>query len=47
MSTFWNQRFSSGEYIYGTAPSTYFKQVIDGLKPGKLLVPGDVLAISP
>lgn len=40
MSTFWNQRFSSEEYIYGTAPSAYFKQVIDGLKPGRLLVPG-------
>lgn len=40
MSTFWNQRFSSEEYIYGTSPSTYFKQVIDRLKPGRLLVPG-------
>ncbi len=40
MSTFWNQRFSSEEYIYGTEPGAFFKQVIDGLRPGKLLVPG-------
>jgi 2-polyprenyl-3-methyl-5-hydroxy-6-metoxy-1,4-benzoquinol methylase len=40
MSTHWNQRFSSAEYIYGTAPNAFFKQVIDGLKPGRLLVPG-------
>lgn len=40
MSTFWNQRFSSEDYIYGTEPGAYFKQVIDGLKPGKVLVPG-------
>ena len=40
MPTFWNQRFASEEYIYGTEPSAYFKQIIDGLKPGKLLVPG-------
>jgi len=40
MSSFWNQRYSSVEYIYGTAPSTYFRQVIDKLKPGRLLVPG-------
>lgn len=40
MPTFWNQRFASAEYIYGTEPSAYFKQIIDGLKPGRLLVPG-------
>ena len=42
MPTFWNQRFASEEYIYGTEPNAYFKQVIDGLKPGRLLVPGVV-----
>ena len=40
MPTFWNQRFASEEYIYGTEPNAYFKQVIDGLKPGRLLLPG-------
>jgi SAM-dependent methyltransferase len=40
MNTFWNERFSAEEYIYGMAPSTYFKIMIDRMKPGRLLVPG-------
>lgn len=40
MSNFWDQRYAVDEYVYGTEPSIYFKQVINNLKPGKLLVPG-------
>jgi hypothetical protein len=40
MRDFWNQRYSEADYAYGTEPNAYFKSIIDGLKPGKLLVPG-------
>ncbi len=40
MSEFWNTKYSSAEYIYGESPNAYLKQVIDGLPPGRLLVPG-------
>lgn len=37
----WNERFSSKEYIYGTEPNEFFKQQIDLLDAGKLLLPGE------
>ncbi len=40
MSDFWNERFSAAEYIYGTQPNDFFKQCIDALTPGTILVPG-------
>ncbi len=40
MSEFWDSRFAAAEYVYGTAPNIYFKQCIDGLQPGTILVPG-------
>lgn len=40
-SEFWNERFSTGEYIYGTNPNRFFKEKIDGLKSGKLLLLGE------
>lgn len=36
---FWNEKFSAEEYIYGVEPNVYFKQSIDKIKPGKILVP--------
>lgn len=38
---FWDERYHDDEFIYGTEPNVYFKQVIDTLKPGKLLLPGE------
>jgi len=38
---FWNERFSTDEYIYGTNPNRFFKEQIDELKPGKLLLLGE------
>jgi SAM-dependent methyltransferase len=38
---FWNERFSSVEYIYGTEPNEFFKEFIDTNKPGKLLLLGE------
>lgn len=40
MSEFWNAKYSAAEYIYGESPNAYLRQVIDGLPPGRLLVPG-------
>jgi hypothetical protein len=38
---FWDERFSSEEYIYGTEPNEFFKQQIEFLSAGKLLLPGE------
>jgi SAM-dependent methyltransferase len=40
MTNFWNDRYSQEEYAYGTAPNAFFKEIIDPLTPGKILVPG-------
>ncbi|MBE0663931.1 MAG: class I SAM-dependent methyltransferase [Bacteroidales bacterium] len=37
---FWDERFSVEEYIYGEEPSEWFRQIIDGMKPGRILIPG-------
>lgn len=41
MSQFWDERFSSDEYVYGTEPNSYFKDELSKLTPGKLLLPGE------
>lgn len=41
MKSFWEQRYSEEGYIYGTSPNQFFKQHIDRLSPGKLLLPAD------
>jgi len=38
---FWNERFSTNEYIYGTNPNKFFKEQIDKLNPGRLLLLGE------
>jgi len=38
---FWNKRYAEPEYAYGKEPNEHFKHVIDGLKPGKILLPGE------
>ena len=41
-SNFWDERYSSEEYVYGTEPNQFFKQVLDKIPvPGKLLLPGE------
>jgi len=41
-SNFWDERYSSEEYVYGTAPNQFFKEQIDKISiPGKLLLPGE------
>lgn len=41
MKEFWNSKYSTIEYIYGTEPNAYFKSLIDNYKPGSILLPGD------
>ncbi|HEY5535729.1 MAG TPA: class I SAM-dependent methyltransferase [Ignavibacteria bacterium] len=41
MKEFWDKRYSDPEYVYGKQPNEYFSKVLDGLKPGKLLLPGE------
>ena len=41
-SNFWDERYSSKEYVYGTEPNQFFKEQIDRFSsPGKLLLPGE------
>jgi hypothetical protein len=37
----WDERFSAEEYVYGTEPNVFFKEQLDKLKPGKLLLLGE------
>ena len=41
MNEFWNTRYSQEEYVYGTNPNTFFKEQIDKLEPGRLLMLGE------
>ena len=34
----WDERFSAEEYVYGIEPNEFFKEQLDKLKPGKLLM---------
>jgi SAM-dependent methyltransferase len=38
---FWNERYAKEEFIYGTEPNDFFKQQLDKLKPGKILLPAE------
>jgi SAM-dependent methyltransferase len=41
MSNFWNERYSSEAYVYGTEPNSFFSEKIATLKPGKILLPAE------
>jgi SAM-dependent methyltransferase len=41
MKNFWDERYSSSEFVYGTQPNQFFKEQIDRLLPGKLLMIGE------
>lgn len=38
---FWDNRYSSGNYIYGTQPNRFFKEQIEQLEPGRILLPAE------
>lgn len=37
----WEDRYEGNEYAYGTLPNDFFAASLQGLKPGKLLMPAD------
>jgi hypothetical protein len=39
MKDFWDERYSTGEYVYGLEPNAFFKQSIDKINPGIILLP--------
>jgi SAM-dependent methyltransferase len=38
---FWDERYSSPEFVYGTEPNIFFKNELDKLKIGSILLPGE------
>lgn len=41
MNEFWDKRYSEEVYAYGTEPNAFFKEELDKLEPGTLLLPGE------
>ena len=41
MKEFWNDRYSSEDFVYGKEPNDFFKSEIDKLSPGNLLLPSE------
>ena len=41
-SSFWDERYSLEEFVYGTKPNEFFKEQLNKISPpGKLLMPGE------
>jgi SAM-dependent methyltransferase len=38
---FWDERYSSMEFVYGTEPNIFFKDELNKLKTGNILLPGE------
>ena len=41
MNDFWNERYSTDEYAYGTQPNLFFKEHLEQLVPGTILFPAE------
>ncbi|MDF1547093.1 MAG: class I SAM-dependent methyltransferase [Bacteroidales bacterium] len=41
MKEFWDSRYAEKEFAYGELPNSYFKQELEKLTPGKLLLPAE------
>lgn len=41
MKEFWNERYSTEEFVFGNDPNEFFKEQIDSLSAGKLLALGE------
>lgn len=37
----WDERYAAKEYIYGTTPNLFFREQLEKLEPGKLLLPAE------
>lgn len=38
---FWNERYAEKEYVYGTQPNVFFKEQLDQLVAGNVLLPAE------
>lgn len=41
MNNFWNDRYSTEEYVYGVEPNKFVKENLDKLSPGEILFPAE------
>ncbi|MEX2476801.1 MAG: class I SAM-dependent methyltransferase [Gracilimonas sp.] len=41
MKDFWNEQYSETDFVYGTEPNQFFKEQIDHLNLGKLILPAE------
>lgn len=41
MKEFWNDRYREPDFAYGEAPNVFFREQLDPLTPGSLLLPAD------
>lgn len=41
MQDFWDQRYSENEHVYGPFPNEFFREQLEGMKPGTLLLPAE------
>ncbi|MEZ5070017.1 MAG: class I SAM-dependent methyltransferase [Bacteroidales bacterium] len=41
MTSFWDLRYESEEFVYGKGPNLFFRNELQKLKPGRLLLPGE------
>lgn len=41
MQQFWNERYSQQEMVYGSEPNVFLKEQLQGLAPGKILLPAE------
>ena len=41
MKQFWDTRYNTDKFVYGTSPNQFFKTELDKLEAGRLLLPGE------
>lgn len=41
MTEFWNQRYASADYVYGTSPNIFYREKLEFVPPGKILFPAE------
>ena len=41
MKNFWDERYSNKEFVYGTQPNQFFKEQIEKLRAGRILLVGE------
>lgn len=41
MKEMWNKRYAGEEYVYGVHPNIFFKEKIDALEAGRILMPAE------